>query len=343
MSSPAAEIITKRDLASPYRSGLPTKFHRVAKRGINWDLPRNFKGYRASSQHEMSMVGAATKCFLSVGGKLSGAYIAKFAHKNYEIETYTELFNNQFGKLLGFEMAHSGIARLDGVLHFLSRNFRQDGEQLVHGSLMVEMLGLANSAEIEQIRTAAQQQGIFDIDFMETVIREFCGSDFDPIFEKFLAMLTFDALIGSMDRHPRNWGVLRPMRDGGGDRADGGHIRFSPIYDSARALLWDLTDARIETLLASTAELKRYIGRSYPRIGLPHSALRCNHFELLSHLGTKHKALLINTIQKLPSSTLGLASDLLHRWPFRNVFTVGRSRCIITILESRLGQLRSIA
>jgi hypothetical protein len=286
----------------------------------------------------MSIGGAATKCYLSVDGKLEGAYIAKFAHKNDEIETYTELFNNQLGKLLGFDMAHSGVAKLDGVLHFLSRSFRKEGEQLVHGSLMVEMLGLAASNEIEQIRTVAQQQGIFDIDFVETVMRAFCGADFDAVFHKFVAMLVFDALIGSMDRHPRNWGVIRPMKDRG---AGAGHFRFSPIYDSARALLWDMNDAKVEAISTSSEELKRYINRSSPRIGLPHAARKCNHFDLLSYLASKHRAILSNNIQKLPSATVGLASDLLHRWPFRN-FSGGRKRGIIGIIQSRFDRLASI-
>lgn len=74
--------LTKREQFSPYKEGLPTVFRRVARRGIDWDLPRSFTGYKASSQHEMTIPGAATKCFLSVDRKLNGAYIAKFAHKN---------------------------------------------------------------------------------------------------------------------------------------------------------------------------------------------------------------------------------------------------------------------
>ena len=84
--------LSKREQMSPYKEGLPTSFKRIARRGTTWDLPRNFKSYKASSEHEMSIGGAATKCFLSVDGQLEGAFIAKFAHKNGEIETYTELF-----------------------------------------------------------------------------------------------------------------------------------------------------------------------------------------------------------------------------------------------------------
>jgi hypothetical protein len=271
---------------------------------------------------------------------MDGAYIAKFAHKNGHIETLTELFNNQLGKALGFDMAHSGIAMLDGVLHFLSRSFRQSGEKLVHGSLMVQALGLADSGEIEKIKTVAQQQGIFDIDFVETFMRGFCGSDFEQVFDKFVAMLVFDALIGSMDRHPRNWGVIAPESQTSDVIGGGSRIRFSPIYDSARALLWDLSDAKIKALSAS--DLKRYIEKSSPRIGLPHAARKCNHFELLAHVSAKHKLLLINNIQKMPSSTVGLASDLLHRWPFRNVFSGVRERAIMEIIKSRFDRLMSM-
>jgi len=305
---------------------------------MTWELPRNFRRYRATSEHEMSIGGAATKCFLSIDGKLDGAYIAKYAHKNAEIETYTELFNNQLGKALGFDMAHSGIMKLDNVLHFVSRNFRQQGERLVHGSLILEELGLAKAEEIERIKTAAQQQGIFDIDFAANVLGEFCGQDFADVFDRLVAMLVFDALIGSMDRHPRNWGVIVPDINPGAEK---GHIRFAPIYDSARALLWDLNDAKVEGLAAS--ELKRYIERSSPRIGLPHSIHKCNHYELLSYLATGHKTVLVNSLRKLPSSTVGLASDLLRRWPFRNVFSGVRQRTIIRIIQSRFDRLMSIA
>jgi hypothetical protein len=340
MSTPAEERLCKRDAASPYRNGLPTRFERVARRGTNWELPRNFKGYTASTQHQMGIGGAATKCYLSISGRMEGAYIAKFAHKNGSIETLTELFNNQLGKTLGFEMAHSGIAKLDGVLHFLSRSFRKPGEKLIHGSLMVETLGLADSGEMEKVKTVAQQQGMFDIDFVETFMREFCGIDFNNVFNKFIAMLVFDSLIGSMDRHPRNWGVIAPESQGDPDKSES-RIRFSPIYDSARALLWDFSDAKIALLSAS--DLKRYIEKSSPRIGLPHAARRCNHFELLAHVATKHSSLLINNIQNLPSSTVGLASDLLHRWPFRNVFSVLRKRAIMAIINSRFDRLMSMA
>jgi hypothetical protein len=333
---PVTTVMTKREMLSPYKEGLPTVFQRIAKRGMDWELPRKFRNYRASSQHEMSMAGAATKCFLSVpGDNASAAYIAKFGHKNGEIETYTELFNNQLGRVLGFDMAHSGVARLDGVLHFLSRSFRGEGETLIHGSLMVEQLGLAKEEEMIHLKTVHQQQGIYDIEFVENVIKAFCGPDFETVFQEFVKMLVFDALIGSMDRHPRNWGVIRPSKQPV-------HFRFSPIYDSARALLWDFTDSRIAGIVDNEAELRRYVNKSSPRIGLPGSQHRCNHFDLVSHIAKNRKQLILNALDKIPSCAVGLSSELLHKWPFSDVFTGARKKAILSIIAMRFSALRSI-
>lgn len=289
----------------------------------------------------MAIGGASSKCFLSVNGSRADAYIAKFAHKNGAIETYTELFNNQFGARLGFDMAHSGIARLDGTLHFLSRSFIGEGEQLVHASLMVEKLGLANSAEIATIRTLAQQQRTFDIDLMIEVIRTFCGVDFEAVFEKFMEMLVFDAIIGSMDRHPRNWGVIRPSTDGG-DEGLAGRIRFAPIYDSARALMWDLTDAKIENLLKSPADLKRYIDHSSPRMGLPNASQKCSHFSLLSHVGERYGNTLRGVVRSIQGSPSAVAAALLREWPFCSKFSAVRKRAMVEVINARFERFLTI-
>lgn len=199
--SPVLGPLSKKEEMSPYRNGLPIHFVRVGKKGVTWDLPRSFAGYQATDSQEMSMAGAATKCFLSRNGDLNGGYIAKFAHKNGHLETYTELFNNQLGGRLGFNMAHSGIARLDGVLHFLSRSFRTDPScQLLHGSLLVEEIGLANRTELECIKTTASQQNVYDIDFVRDMIYQVCNEYADSVFagiSRDAGFRCFDRLNGS--------------------------------------------------------------------------------------------------------------------------------------------------
>ena len=323
---------TKKEALSPYKQGLPTHFVRVGRRGITWELPRRFQGYQATATHLMSIGGAATKCFLSRNGSLDSAYIAKFAHKNDAIETYTELFNNQLGQRLKFDMAHSGIAKLDGVLHFLSRSFRTDpAEQLLHGSLLVEAIGLANQTELDCINTAARQQDIFDIDFVRAVIYEVCTADADKVFAALVEMLMFDALIGSMDRHPRNWGVLRTA-------TEPVQYSFSPLYDSARALLWEKRDDKLEALENSPEEFRRYIQRFRPRIGLPSSAGhkgQCTHIDLIQYLLMTHREVTLSAYAKIQIDVQRVAKGLLQQYPFRRAFSRLRARLILRLLVER--------
>jgi hypothetical protein len=324
--------LTKKEMMSPYREGLPTRFVRVGRRGSTWNLPRRFVGYEASGTHAMSMAGAATKCFLSRNGDLNGAYIAKFAHKNGHIETYTELFNNQLGTLLGFDIAHSGIAKLDGVLHFLSRSFRTDpAVQLLHGSLLVEQIGLADQMELDLFNTTARQQGVYDIDFVRDVVYHACNQYADDVFASLVEMLVFDALIGSMDRHPRNWGVLStatlPVQ-----------YKFAPIYDSARALLWDRTDDSLLLLESNEEDFQRYVQKSHPRIGLPRSVQhkgKCTHVDLIRYLLAHHRVVTLSGLKRIRVDVDRVASHLLRQHPFRRVFSKCRARMILRLLLIR--------
>ncbi len=96
-------------------------------------------------------------------------------------------------------------------------------------------------------------------------------------------MLIFDALTGNNDRHFYNWGVLKDIR---GKRRP----VFSPIYDSARGLFWNTSEARIENLFKNGNEvlksqfesfLNKYTINSQPKIGWE-GYKKINHYELMS-------------------------------------------------------------
>jgi hypothetical protein len=283
----------------------------------------------------MSMAGTTPKCFLSKNGEMRGGYIAKFPEKGGDMETYTELFNNQLGGALGFDMAHSGIAKLDGMLHFLSRSFIENNEQLLHGSLLVEQAGLASREELLRIKSMGVQQGVYDVAFVRLVICDVCGEQADNVFAGFVQMLVFDALIGSMDRHPRNWGVLRsatlPTQ-----------YRFAPLYDSARALLWDKNDAILTSLEMNEAIFQKYVRRASPRIGLPKSSGHtgnCKHVDLIRYLLTEHEADTLRAYEKINVDLRHVAGRLLRRYPFRRVFSRRRGRLILRLLQTRQQEL----
>jgi HipA-like C-terminal domain len=326
----------------------PVSLRRAGSGSITWGLPRTFSGYTAVV--DTGIGGKATKWVLRHNERPIDFYIAKFGNKNGKTEVYTELFNNQLGTALGFDVAHSGIARLDENIYFITRNFRGANERLVHGSLMIEEIFAAPKAT-EQI-AHHEEQSFYTIDVIRQVIDAFCGENSAAVFIAFVEMLVFDALIGSMDRHAQNWGVLQttttPKR-----------FRLAPIFDSARALFWDIPDGRLprfhydenafgkdeQASFKADQMFTRYVDSSKPCIGPEpkHPKINdCNHFDLISSLLRLYPHQTKEALRKIPSDPALEAAKILHSFPFENAFWSVRKHLILRVLAVRAVRLRQI-
>jgi hypothetical protein len=252
---------------------------RVGKKGRNWNIPRRFSDYRIAKPDEKAVGGASPKWLLIHKRKSPSTtdfFLAKAPGQYGEVETYTELFINELGTRPGFPMAPAGLVRLDGRLHFLTRSFLKPGEVLAHGRAMLEEH--FQPTDIAAIRKGRSEQDFYTLDFMETILEHFCDASFPEMRCAYFEMLIFDALVGSMDRHVENWGVILSSTT---PRT----YRFASIFDSARSLLWNYDEPRLEKLSAAHG-FNGYINRAKPLIGIPGPLPRpsLNHFGLVQHL-----------------------------------------------------------
>lgn len=331
----------------------PTRFRRIANANRDWGLTRTLAGYEARTP---SVGGKAPKWVLTSLTDPNDFYIAKLGATNGRAETFTELFNNQLGEALGFEMAHSGVARLDapvttgddlspnptpsvlgGEIYFLTKNFRASSERLVHGSLMIEEVFGAKQ-ETERIHYKSEQ-AFYGVDFLKEVIEAFCKNDASAVFAKFVEMLIFDALLGSMDRHAQNWGVLQ------GTSLPGSY-RFSPIFDSARALLWSLPEAKLLAYNDDQELLGRYVDASKPCIGPPRKHPKvnaCNHFDVVESLGAMHPHLTKGPLARVSSGTVSVAEKLLDSFPYVRYLSRVRRRLMLRVLRIRADKIIDIS
>ncbi len=310
---------------------VPTKFRRKAKRGYTWDLPRAFQGYFADTNKQV--LGAAPKYVIRCEDPNKPEYLVKYAQKHGEQETYTEFFINQLGSDLGFSMAHSGLVLLDGTLAFITRIFLKAEETLRHGSLIIEDYYKDEKA-LDKVRPKEEQE-FYSIDFVVDVVKAFCGKDFDRVMCNFVEMLVFDALVGSMDRHAQNWGVI-------GKIAASSDFRFAPIFDTARAAGWSLDDAYVERLLADEKMLRRFVDRARPCLGPERTHPKvnnCNHFEFVENLLKLYPQHTLRALQKVPSDIAEGSGKLLRRFPFDTAFQTPRKRLISKILTMRAERL----
>lgn len=315
----------------------PKSFLRVGSAGRTWDLPRTIPGCVIEvSPHG----GQATKWMIRASDGPDDYYLAKFGSKNGRVEVYTELYNNLLGQALGFQMAHCGVARLDGQLYFVTRNFRR-GEALIHGSLMVENLFSAGG-QLDHIRRDAEQE-FYSVNFVVDVIRQYCGRAADKILQGFFHMLLFDAIIGSMDRHAKNWGVLRS--EIAAPKGTGQLYRLAPIFDSARALLWDMPESKLLILDNDNEALAKYAEGSRPCIGPLRShprVNRCNHFHFIEHIHEMYPHLTAELPSIRRERVVRIARHLLRQFPFSRGFSGLRKRVILKVLALRADKINLI-
>jgi len=317
-------------------ANVPRKLRRIAARSCKWDIPRSFVGYNIDPT--IQALGNARKWILRSESGGSDFYIVKYPDKWGEIETYTELLINQFGLACGFDMAHSGVARLDGKIVFVTRSFLGPDEHLIHGSFLIEDHFKAKGA-LDSIRRN-QEQEFYSVDFVVKTIEQYCGTEDGPaVIKKFVEMLVFDALVGSNDRHPQNWGVIRASKTHGG-------YRLAPIFDTARALLWNTSDDKLLKFQKDEQLLRYHIARAKPIVGPERAFLKnkgttsCNHFDFLENLFSVLPELKVTAVTKVPSNLDCIAATLVKRtFPFRGAFNRLRRETILKLLSLRADQL----
>lgn len=263
-------------------------------------------------------------------------YIAKLGHKYYPLESITEQLISDIGKWFGFSLADSKLCFIGGQIRFLSRYFlKEHTDELYHGADMYA--GFLNDKQfVDDIELQRMTQAFFTISFTRDVLAHFFKHSFNDVFKSFMLMLFFDALIGNNDRHMYNWGIIRDVY--GVKKAE-----FSPIYDSARGLLWNETEDKIYDIINTKNRraqfVKKYCENSKPKIGIENKE-NVNHFELIR----SHDAYYKNTkfIQDLfDNNRLDYVIDNFNK-NYKTLISNNRRSLITDILEYRYKELKII-
>ncbi len=268
------------------------------------------------------------------------AYIAKVGHKWYPVESITEHLLNRIGQELGFTMAHSKIVIIGNQLRFLSEYFLKPAtEELVHGAdIYAGYLSDENKDFVHEVEAQKIAQTFFTFQFAENALRQMFPKYADTLLFGLVKILLFDAMIGNNDRHFYNWGIVRNIS---GTKPP----TFAPIYDTARGLFWNDSDAKIEEKARSyrknKSTLDKYINGAKPKTGWDGDE-SINHFQLVAHLCSSrqhYKDFLAKIIQEPQEEKVFAMID----GEFGRLMTANRLFLIKECLKSRFEILRTIA
>ena len=204
-------------------------------------------------------------------------YIVKTGHKWYPFESITEHLLNRIGQILGLNMAESRLTFINGQVRFMSRLFLNTSNQmLVHGADIYSGY-LGDREFVEEIEEKQLARQFFTLTFTHDALKHMYPHQAEDIFMEFARMLIFDAIVGNNDRHFYNWGILKHLKDNH-------QPRFSPIYDTARALFWNRDESHFEKFQkdssARTKMIINYVKKSRPKTGIENND-DANHHDLI--------------------------------------------------------------
>lgn len=266
-------------------------------------------------------------------------HIAKIGHKWYPNESITEHFLTIIGKCFGVKIANSKIIIAEDIIRYLSEHFHKDDQTLNHGAnILSRYFEEKDNQWIDDLDRNKALKSTIDVEKVLEAIKNIFPNEHLEIFNCFFHMILFDALTGNNDRHYYNWGVIT-------------HIKnkhkpyFSPIYDSARGLLWNLSDEKVLSLHKElknpdNKQLANYVNKSVPKISVPNND-KCNHFELIEYLTSKNY---FNDEHKRVWTDQSLLDEVIKKLynDFDLLFIRERKILIQHILELRFKKIKEI-
>jgi len=246
--------------------------------------------------------------------------------KNFKYEFWNEIIAYEVGTLLGFYILRYDIA-VDGEKMGCISESMIYGEQKLN-----EGIKYLQAYKTEFDPTNRSHRNLYNFEFIEKALHHLRIHEF---IKDLLELIVLDSLIGNGDRHQENWAfitVTRPFTEKFSavikyaTNAQEAALRlikskeekikaaglelppefdvidysFAPIYDSGSSLARELLPEKVEQLLHSETELKKYILKGTSEIHWGDKKL--SHFDLIRNLlSSPHKGAIKGIIERVMS------------------------------------------
>lgn len=143
------------------------------------------------------------------------------------------------------------------------------GEELIHGNEAMEEMDLSGYVLDHEGSPGLDTV----IDYLDQ--HDVVGPDGDGLgIDYFVGYLVLDALIGNVDRHHENWGIIAPH---------GGLLQLAKSFDHGACLGRELGETKRKNYL-SNKQVWSYIDKGRAMISPPNTAERVPPYQLLDHL-----------------------------------------------------------
>lgn len=242
----------------------------------------------------------------------------KYEREDYDCsEACSEKIAYELAKVLGFECAKIDLAYDNehkiGVLnYFFSNRFTAP-----HTDIVAYLNKDSN-----------ERNNYYTVSNIKSVLDDIN----QDLFNGFIRIMIFDALIGEQDRHEENWGITEKN----------GEFYISPLYDNGDSLLREFKNPEnARKYYKGIKSFDAYIERSKTIIYKENNMEKYRHFELIQYLFDNFPLLVIPEIEKLKILTDDLIEEIVNKIP-DELLTSEHKKYIILYLIKRRNILLSI-
>ncbi len=242
----------------------------------------------------------------------------KYQGKNYLVsEACSEKMSYEIAKVLGYDCARIELAKDDnGILGVLNYLFVDIGN-----TEHIDAVSYLNIHDNER-------PDYYTISNIKKVLDELDKN----LFNDFIKIMIFDALVGEQDRHEENWGIETICEK----------YKISPLYDNGCNLLRNFKDeAYAEKYYRGIKSFDAYINNSETIIYKENNKKKYKHFELIGYLNSEYHEVVQIEIKKLESLTDEIINDIVNKIP-DELLTKKHKEYIIIYLKKRRDILLSI-
>lgn len=178
-------------------------------------------------------------------------------------EHWTEKIASELAAKIGFPCQVVEIATYNNIQGVLCYNFLSAEEELTHGSEL--LFGSYDDTKARNLQ----------LHTIENIYAHIAAPPYN-LFEDFLLIPIFDALIGNTDRHSGNWGIIYNVRSMS--------YRLSPLFDNSSSLGWQyIGSEHIRHKLGNPVQWDNFINKKCLS-AIRWTKAEINHFDFIKIL-----------------------------------------------------------
>lgn len=273
------------------------------------------KDFKIIEENSNTKGTRAKKIVIDKNGKTA---FFKYEGKDYiTSELCSEKMSYEIAKILNYDCAKIELAKDEnsvlGVLNYL----------------FIDTINTEHIDAVSYLNVYDDQRPIF---YTVSNIKRILDQLDEKLFDDFIKIMIFDALIGEQDRHEENWGITK----------SDGKYKISPLYDNGCNLLREFrNESFAEDFYSGKKDFEAYINRSKTVIYKEDNKHQYKHFELIKYLNKNYHNKVDKEIKNLNQLTDEKIENIVNKIP-NELLTAIHKEYIIKYLKIRRDILLNI-